>query len=81
MVAAQLKRDAEGTRPQLSDLSDSTQIERDADVVVMIHNNYDPKDHVLTGTWLLVEKNRDGRRGGIPVAFKQEHVAFTDTTP
>ncbi|NLG10001.1 MAG: hypothetical protein GX562_00500 [Coriobacteriaceae bacterium] len=81
VVAAQLKRDAEGTRPQLSDFSDSTQIERDADVVVMIYNKYDPETHVLTDTWLLVEKNRDGRRGNVRVAFKQEHVSFSDTTP
>jgi len=77
VVAAQLKRDAEGNRPQLSDFSDTTQIERDADVVIMIYNKYD-KENVLTDTYLLIEKNRDGRRGDVPVSFKQEFVSFTD---
>lgn len=76
VVAAQLRRDAEGNRPQLSDFSDSTQIERDADVAIMIHNTYQDGD--LKDTWLLVEKNRDGRTGDIPVVFNQAHIRFTD---
>jgi replicative DNA helicase len=27
---------------------------------------------------LLVEKNRDGRTGDIPVVFNQAHIRFTD---
>jgi len=76
VAAAQLRRDAEGNRPQLSDFSDSTQIERDADVAVMIHNIYNNGD--LQDTWLLVEKNRDGRTGDIPVVFNQAHIRFSD---
>lgn len=76
VAAAQLRRDAEGHRPQLSDFSDSTQIERDADVAVMIHNTYQEGD--LKDTWLLVEKNRDGRTGDIPVVFNQPHMRFSD---
>jgi len=77
VVSAQLRRDAEGNRPQLNDLSDSTQIERDADVVVMIYNKYD-KDQNLEGNYLLVEKNRDGRCGDINVIFNQQYIQFTD---
>lgn len=77
VVSAQLRRDAEGNRPQLNDLSDSTQIERDADVVVMIYNKYD-KDQNLEGNYLLVEKNRDGRCGDINVIFNQQYIKFTD---
>lgn len=76
VAAAQLRRDAEGNRPLLSDFSDSTQIERDADVAIMIHNIY--QDDVLQDTWLLVEKNRDGRTGDIPVVFDQAHMRFSD---
>ena len=74
--AAQLRRDAEGNRPLLSDFSDSTQIERDADVAIMIHNIY--KDGDLQDTWLLVEKNRDGRTGDVHVTFDQAHMRFSD---
>ena len=73
VVAAQLRRDAEGKRPTISDFSDSTQIERDADVAVMIYN--DEKEDV-TNNYLLVEKNRDGRRGDIQVVFRPEVLRF-----
>lgn len=76
IVAAQLRRDAEGNKPQLNDLSDSTQIERDADVVVMIYNKYE--EERLIDTWLLIEKNRDGRKGGVHVTFNQAYVQFKD---
>ena len=78
VVAAQLRRDAEGNRPQLNDLSDSTQIERDADIVVMIYNKYDNEQR-LTDSYLLVEKNRDGKRGDIKVNFNQQYIQFTDS--
>ena len=38
IAASQLRRDAEGKKPQLSDFSDSTQLERDADVAMAIYN-------------------------------------------
>jgi replicative DNA helicase len=73
VVAAQLRRDAEGKRPTISDFSDSTQIERDADIAVMIYN-----DEKESGTknYLLIEKNRDGRRGDIQVVFRPEVLRF-----
>lgn len=76
VVAAQLRRDAEGIRPKLNDFSESTQIERDADVAIMIHNRYE--DGALKDTWLIVEKNRDGRKGDVPVIFDQNHLRFID---
>lgn len=47
-----------------------------ADVAIMIHNIY--KDGDLQDTWLLVEKNRDGRTGDVPVKFDQAHMRFSD---
>lgn len=78
IVASQLKRDSEGNRPVLSDLSDSTQLERDADVVIMIYNKYDD-NHNPTQSYLLIEKNRDGKTGDIPVVFNREYVKFSDS--
>ena len=76
VVSAQLRRDAEGNRPQLNDLSDSTQIERDADVVMMIYNKYN--DNQLTDTYLLIEKNRDGKCGDVRVNFIPQYIKFED---
>ena len=79
VASAQLRRDAEGNRPQLSDFSDSTQIERDADVAIMIYNKYNKESQELKETYLLIEKNRDGKIGDIPVTFNREYVKFTDS--
>ncbi|MDX9810196.1 MAG: DnaB-like helicase C-terminal domain-containing protein [Sphaerochaetaceae bacterium] len=76
VVSAQLRRDAENKRPQLSDFSESSQIERDADVAIMIHNILEAGD--LKETFLLIEKNREGRKGDIRVVFDQEHMYFHD---
>jgi len=73
IVSAQLRRDAEGKRPQLSDFSDSTQIERDADTAVMIYNRTDDGQQ---RTFLLVEKNRDGECKDIEVRFNRDFMAF-----
>lgn len=76
VAAAQLRRNAEGLRPQLNDFSDSTQIERDADVCLFIYHrkvkNKDPE------SWLLISKNRNGSCRDVPVYFKPEHLLFTD---
>jgi replicative DNA helicase len=42
----------------------------------MIHNIYN--EGVLQDSWLLVEKNREGGTGDIPVVFSQEYLKFTD---
>jgi replicative DNA helicase len=43
----------------------------------MIYNKYD-KEQRLESTFLLVEKNRDGRCGDIKVNFNQQYIQFTD---
>ncbi|MCD6381733.1 MAG: replicative DNA helicase, partial [Candidatus Aenigmarchaeota archaeon] len=69
--AAQLRRDAENRKPTLADFSDSSQIEKDADGVVMIY-------HTENSSYLCIEKNRDGETGDFPVYFKKEYVTFTE---
>ena len=49
-----------GTVPHLNNLSRLTQIERDADMITMIYNKFD-EQNTPTETWLLIEKNRDGK--------------------
>ncbi len=69
VVAAQLRRDSENRRPSMADFADSSQIEKDADVAMMIYHN--KKD-----SYLCVEKARDGRTGDILVLFKKKYVKF-----
>lgn len=71
--AAQLRRDVENRKPTLADFSDSSQIEKDADGVVMIY-------HTEDNSYLCIEKNRDGETGDFPVYFKKEYVKFLEKT-
>ena len=82
ICAAQLRRDAEGKKPQLSDFSDSTQIERDADVAIMIYNIMDPDGTVEVGreTYLCIQKNRDGQHEDMRVDFLPQFMHFQEST-
>lgn len=85
VVAAQLKRDSEGRRPVLSDFSESSQLEKDADGGFLIFHHINNKKEVDTGesnpkydTFLLVEKARDGITGGIRLFFNKQYVRFEE---
>lgn len=72
VTLAQLNRENtkdKGRQPRLSDLADSGQIERDADVVGLLHKKSDGVD-------LLIAKQRDGETGMIQLAFDGPHVRF-----
>lgn len=71
VTAAQLRRDAENRRPGLNDLSDSSQIEKDADCVILIYEKND--EHIL-----IVAKNRDGAKSDISIKFNKEYVRFEE---
>lgn len=80
ICAVQLRRDAEGNKPKLSDFSDSTQIERDADVAMMIYNLKDEKGNTKAGneSYLCIEKNRDGEVKDIKVDYQAEYFNFQE---
>jgi replicative DNA helicase len=72
---AQLRREADDRRPGLSDFQWASQIEQDADVAMLLwHEAKDEK----TESWILIEKNRDGKKGQIPVSFMGEYVTFKE---
>ncbi len=75
VAAAQLKRPDPGKLkpPELHDLGNSGQIERDADAVMLIHEGEINKKE---GVFLMLEKNRDGATGITQVVFKKEYYAF-----
>jgi replicative DNA helicase len=76
LTMAQLNRENtkdKGRPPRLSDLADSGQIERDADLVGLIHRSgSDAK--------LLIAKQRDGETGIINLNFEGTYCRFTSTS-
>jgi replicative DNA helicase len=80
IAAAQLRRDAEGKQPQLSDFSDSTQIERDADVAIMIYHiqNATAERSTERESFLLIEKNRDGRLDYVKMNYQPGYMLFEE---
>jgi len=70
VALAQLGREAEGNRAMLSHFKESGQIEQDADVAILIGKGDD-------GMILDVAKNRDGRRGIVPVRFAGQYMRFS----
>lgn len=79
ICAVQLRRDAEGNKPRLSDFSDSTQIERDADVAMMIYNIKDETTQAIKDSFICIEKNRDGEVKDIRVDYHQNHFHFQES--
>jgi replicative DNA helicase len=82
LVLSQLSRAVESRRPpkpMLADLRDSGAIEQDADVVMFIYRQarYKPNDPTVQGVAeLLVEKNRNGPCGKIPLTFLDKFARF-----
>lgn len=71
IALAQLGRPAEGGQPQLSHFKESGQLEQDADIAILIWPQED-------GTALKVAKNRDGRKGIVPVTFIGPYMRFSE---
>lgn len=81
VCASQLRRDAEGKKPQLADMSDSTQLERDADIVMAIYNIPNKETSQLTvgeHTYVCVLKNRDGELEDIPFQGDMAYYYFQE---
>lgn len=79
IAAAQLGRDAENKRPSKADLKESGQIEQDADFIMFIYHERD-KENAITQSWFLIEKQRDGETGNMPVYFNKPYVRFQPGT-
>jgi len=74
IAAAQLRRDVDGREPHLGDFSDSSEIEKDADVAILLHHDQDEEDAV----WAIIAKNRDGSTGRIKLRFSKPYVRFEE---
>lgn len=83
IALGQVARDVEkreDKRPHMGDLSDSSEIEKEADQIIMLYRDevYDP-DSTHKGTAeLLIEKNRHGPTGFVRCAWMAETMRFAN---
>ena len=83
VALAQVKREVEqrtDKRPHMADLSDSGEIEKEADQVLTLYrDDYYNHDSPDRGTVeILVEKNRHGATGFVRVAWLEKTMRFAD---
>jgi replicative DNA helicase len=81
VALSQLRREAEGQRPNLSSIRESGSIEQDADVVMFLHR--EREDEKKAGeasdgieTELIVAKQRNGAVGTVKIVFKPKYTKF-----
>jgi replicative DNA helicase len=81
VALAQLNRENEkdkGRVPRLTDLADSGQIERDADLVLLLNR----ERHEAQGEAVIaIAKQRDGECGLVPLWYDGQYCRFTDPPP
>jgi len=70
-------------RPNMGDLSDSSEIEKEADQIVMLYRDevYNPQTPDKGMAELLIEKNRHGPTGFVRAAWIPETMQFRDWRP
>ncbi len=81
VALSQVKRDAEGKKPNLADLRESGSIEQDADVVMFLHrervSSKDAGDkEQAIDTELIVAKQRNGPIGDVEILFLPRYTKF-----
>jgi replicative DNA helicase len=72
--------DRPNKRPTMSDLSDSSAIEKEADLVAMLYRDevYNPDSESKGIAELNIEKSRHGPTGGVKLNWKGKHMIFSD---
>jgi len=78
IVLCQLKRDAEGKAPTLSDLRDSGAIEQNADICMFLHRQRATGNEEEIPTEVIVIKNRDGACGTAEMSFLPKQTKFIE---
>ena len=79
VALAQLNRAPDqdkGRMPRLSDLADSSQLERDGDMIALLHRPRDEGSQNGKLAKLIIGKQRDGEVGIIDLLFRAEFVKF-----
>jgi len=82
VALSQVRRDAEGKRPTLSDIRESGSIEQDADLVMFLHRERET-ERKATGeyskaieTELIIAKQRNGPVGTVDIIFLPSYTKF-----
>ena len=71
IALAQLNRNAAHAAPSTADLKESGQLEQDADAILLLSDDGDSYQAIL-------DKNKEGRVGRIPIQFDKEHQRFLE---
>jgi replicative DNA helicase len=79
-VSRQVESGGKGRAPRLGDLSDSSEIEKEADQVLMLfREEYYEENSAKKGiAKIIIEKNRHGQTGFIEVAWIGQTMRFAD---
>jgi replicative DNA helicase len=87
VALSQVRRDAEGKRPNLSDIRESGSIEQDADVVMFLHRerefdkkSSDRENSEKANTELIIAKQRNGPVGTVGIEFLPQYTKFASFT-
>jgi replicative DNA helicase len=88
VALSQLRRDAEGKRPNLSDIRESGSIEQDADLVMFLHRERESDKKVEERephskgikTELIIAKQRNGAVGTVEIMFQPGFTKFVSMT-
>lgn len=83
IALAQVKREVESRsdkRPHMSDLSDSSEIEKEADQIIALYRDevYNPESPAAGTAELLIDKNRHGACATVHVGWVGEVMRFAD---
>lgn len=85
IALAQLNRDnvkRADKKPELTDLKDSSQLEQDCSVGILIHSDEyhdkDKKSNEIVKITVFLDKNRNGRTGSFDCAFDRTVQSFTE---
>lgn len=86
LCLAQLNREPDkgnekGRMPRLSDLADSAQIERDGDMIGLLHRTKSEQDPKGENAKLLIAKQRDGEVGIVDLQFVPRFCTFKCASP
>jgi len=77
VLLSQLNRDADGQKPTIANLSDSSAIENDADLILFPCRPHKGEGLVEEAV-IIVAKNRSGPIGDLPVNFVAKNASFKD---
>jgi len=86
VALSQVRRDAEGKRPGLSDLRESGSIEQDADLVMFLHRERETERKgseersKAIPTELIIAKQRNGPVGTVDIVFLPSYTKFESMT-